>query len=170
MHNPWGGENNGRYSTGLTMTPDSRRGAYNSWCNMKQRCLNPNNHKYARYGGRGIKICEEWMTIEGFYAWAKPLGFGKGMSIDRIDNDGDYCPENCRVVTIEKNSRKKSTTKLSMADANYIREKYNDGEDMYDLALAYGVTHGTIWFIVKNKTHVKEGACSTGIKSSSWQC
>jgi hypothetical protein len=73
---------------------------YRALKNMLQRCLNPNNKNYSRYGGRGITVCLEWSSNpEVFVNWAYENGWRKGLHIDRRDNDLGYCPMNCRVVT-----------------------------------------------------------------------
>lgn len=75
---------------------------YDTWRNMKKRCNNPNTTEYNRYGGRGIKICKEWATdFQRFYDWAISNGYKEGLTIDRINNDGNYEPDNCRFVTMK---------------------------------------------------------------------
>lgn len=69
------------------------------WRNMKDRSYNINNKRYPHYGGRGIKVCEEWQKYEPFRDWANESGYEVGLSLDRINNDGDYAPSNCRWAT-----------------------------------------------------------------------
>lgn len=83
---------------------DSNTRLYNIWGCMKQRCCNPRNPRYGRYGGRGIMVCDEWLhSFEKFKEWSISNGYEDGLQIDRIDNDGNYEPNNCRWVTREKN-------------------------------------------------------------------
>jgi len=91
---------------------------YLVWMEMKQRCINPNNKSYQNYGGRGIRICNEWMNYQAFHDWAMSIGYKEGLSIDRIDNDGDYKPSNCRWVSRYIQSR--NTRKNRMLTFNGV--------------------------------------------------
>ena len=76
---------------------------YNIWHKMKQRCLNSNHIHFKNYGGRGIAVCDEWREdFKAFYDWAMRNGYADNLTIDRIDNDGNYCPSNCRWVTAKQ--------------------------------------------------------------------
>lgn len=82
---------------------------YQTWENMKSRCYNKKNSHYNRYGGRGITICDEWLEdFTNFYNWAMESGYKDNLTIDRIDNDGNYCPENCQWITFSENSAKRN--------------------------------------------------------------
>jgi len=86
---------------------------YNIWRGMKQRCNYKKGHYYKYYGGRGIKFCDEWEEFLPFYEWAMANGYSDDLTLDRIDVDGNYCPENCRFVsrsTQMANQRSKSNT------------------------------------------------------------
>lgn len=85
---------------------------YNTWQTMIGRCENPNRPKYKDYCGRGIKVCKEWHTAKNFILWALNNGYNPGLQIDRIDNNGNYCPENCRFATPKENSRNRRNTRI----------------------------------------------------------
>ena len=82
---------------------NSKHPLYQRWAGMVQRCRNPNHIGFANYGGRGIKVCERWLNFENFLA---DMGMpAPGESLDRIDPNADYKPENCRWATAAKQSR-----------------------------------------------------------------
>jgi hypothetical protein len=135
---------------------------YRQWCRIKVRC---NNHEDKNYHGRGIKVCENWLSdFTSFYQWAIRNGWQKNLEIDRIDNDGEYSPDNCRFVTKDINSQNRSTSKRWVIDGIVF--------DCARLAGEYfGVSGGTInnWckgryrFKKRYFTPPKEG-CSAYLK------
>ena len=102
---------------------------YDIWGNIKGRVLNPKNKRYTDYGGRGITICEEWLDIHNFYDWAMSNGYSDELSIDRIDNDGNYCPENCRWVNSSIQNRNKRISKNNTS--GYKGVSYNKSRGKY---------------------------------------
>ena len=88
---------------------------YSTYTDMKQRCLNSNNKRYHRYGGRGIKICDEWLNdISVFYEWAMNNGYEDNLTIERINNDGNYEPSNCTWITLSEQTKNRDTSNMGV--------------------------------------------------------
>lgn len=104
---------------------------YGIWANMKDRCFNEKHKSFERYGGRGIVVCEDWKNdYSGFRDWSLNNGYKQGLSIDRINNDGNYEPNNCRWATRSQQQMNKSNTRYIDCDGGRISlrefaEKHN---------------------------------------------
>lgn len=97
-----------RVKDALTKHGYAKSRLYNVWALMKDRCYNERNKYYKDYGGRGIKVCEEWRcSFESFQEWAHNNGYKEGLSIDRVDVNGCYEPDNCRWATAKEQARNK---------------------------------------------------------------
>ena len=108
---------------GLTKHP-----LYDTWRNMIKRCTNPKDRGYKNYGGRGISVCMEWLDVKNFIQWAEPT-YIEGYTLDRINNDGNYEPSNCRWAdrTTQALNKRKAITNTSGivgADFNKNEGKY----------------------------------------------
>ena len=125
---------------------------YGVWCAMKARCHNKNDKAYLNYGGRGIKVCERWQGINGFKRFMEDMGYRpKGLTLDRIDNDGNYEPSNCRWVNRNQQVHNRRTYGqsgykgvfsyqgkwLAQLSSNYKSVYLGIFEDIEQAALAY---------------------------------
>lgn len=90
----------------------SKTKLYAVWKTMKYRCSNKNNHKYKNYGAKGITVCDEWFDYENFKLWAYSNGYKEGLSIDRINVNGNYEPNNCRWVDMKTQQRNRTNNKM----------------------------------------------------------
>jgi hypothetical protein len=89
---------------------------YSRWCGILNRCYRVSEHQYPAYGGRGIRTCDEWKNdFDNFYNWAINNGFSPELSIDKLDDNWHYCPENCRWATIEQQLESKYNNRMILA-------------------------------------------------------
>lgn len=91
---------------------ESKTRLYRIWNKMKQRTMNPKSSRYHYYGEKGIKVCEEWLNYETFRDWSLKNGYNDSLTLDRIDVNGDYCPENCHWVDWETQQNNKSNNRM----------------------------------------------------------
>lgn len=133
---------------GLSKTP-----IYKVWKAMKARCYRKTDKRYSRYGLRGITVCNEWIDNPSlFIEWANKNGYKQGLTIDRMDNSGNYEPANCRFVSIATNNRNSSNTHLNESDIEKIKELHSNGMMQIEIAPMFGITQQTVSKIVNNKT------------------
>lgn len=121
------------------------RRLYQVWRAMLQRCYDKNGREYHNYGGRGIEVCESWRDdgFDAFYEWATSNGYKPGLTIDRIDTDGGYSPENCRWISNERQQNNKRT--------NTVLTYHGETHSMKDWSRILGISYSTIRYHVKVK-------------------
>ena len=131
---------------------------YSVWIAMKQRCCNEKHISYKNYGGRGIKVCGQWLEsyIE-FKTWAENNGYKDNLQVDRRNNDKGYEPSNCRWITRTENMRNSRVTKLTWAKVHLIRQIiHNKLCSIKELAGAYNISKSQIQRIVNNSSWQEE--------------
>lgn len=123
---------------------------YHIWGAMIRRCYNTNIHNYHRYGGRGIIVCDEWKNdFQKFYNWAIKNGWQKGLTIERKNNDGNYCSDNCIFATRKKQANNRSNNHL---------------------IVAFGETKTLVEWSEDSRCKVSRATLSARINSLGWLC
>lgn len=102
---------------------------------MKQRCYYEKHTGYERYGGRGITVCDEWKnSYKAFFKWALANGYNEHLTLDRIDNDGNYEPSNCRWITV----REQAYNRCNQSNTGVVGVYYNEAKNLYEARIRIG--------------------------------
>ena len=131
---------------------------YKCWADMKTRCCNPKSKWYDHYGGRGITVCSEWMRFEPFAEWAFSHGYADDLTIDRVDNNKGYCPENCKWSTQHEQSMNK---RHLPSKTGYVGVRKIKGGFSAE-ATRYGVYHYIGYFKTADEAHIAREAYLRG--------
>lgn len=115
---------------------------YRIWHRMKQRCYDLNSSDYIRYGGRGISICPEWIGFESFHLWAINNGYADNLTIERKNNDFNYCPENCEWIPLELQARNRRD--------NHLVEFKGETKTLAEWSEIYGIGSSLIRYRLKH--------------------
>lgn len=146
-------------SCGCTNKIDGRRNErlFKIYLSIKQRCYNNKSASYKNYGGRGIVMCNEWLEdYLNFKDWSLNNGYEENLSIDRIDNDGNYCPENCQWITLSENVTKSTLNNpRKKPKENYIfvnneTKQYYLVDNINRFCKENGLNSGTVTVVISN--------------------
>lgn len=133
---------------------------YHKWRGMLDRCNNPNSRQYKYYGARGISVCDAWKNdFTAFRAWAETSGYVGGLSIDRIDVNGDYSPGNCRWVSMTEQQKNKTS--------NIIITMDGESKTLADWSKRYGIPYATAWARIRVHGWTPERALKTPLRNIS---
>ena len=136
---------------------------YNSWKHMKERCNNPSCRDYRHWGGRGITVCEAWNSdFLAFKEWALANGYEEGLTIDRVNNDGNYEPSNCRWATKKEQSNNKR-------DLHYITYK-GETKTLSEWSVITGVAVTTLYMRLTAYGWSIEKSLETSVQRRSKKC
>lgn len=137
---------------------DNTTRLYKIWTTMKSRCLSPEFAKYKDYGGRGIKICDDWINnYSAFKEWAMNNGYADNLSIDRINNDGNYEPSNCKWSTGKEQCRNRRT--------NHLITYNGKTQCLTEWAEELGINRGVLFARINNRHWSIEKAFTTPVIS-----
>lgn len=145
------GRGRGKWTHGLSRENGKHTRLFRAWLDMRGRCDNPRLRSYASHGARGITYCSEWQAFERFVADMAPHP-GEGWTLERIDNDGNYEPDNCKWATQTQQNRNQRRTKLDEDKVAEIRRLKAKGYSYGRMAAMYGVARSTIQGVVEYRT------------------
>jgi len=134
----------------VTIHGDSKTRLFGIWQHMNQRCNNPKSHAYSEYGGRGITVCKEWADYSTFKKWSIENGYTDELSIDRIDNDMGYYPENCRWAT--KSTQQRNTRSHKKSSSIYKGVSFIQKDNSYQVAI---YVEGKHYYLGRYKSEIE---------------
>lgn len=137
-----------------TITKENKR-IHQCWTNMKTRCNNSNYKKSHRYKERGITVCKEWENFTNFLKWSVSSGYKENLTLDRIDNDKGYSPDNCRWVTNTENIRNSSATKLNKDKILLIKKLRKENVSTKEISIMFSISQRQVYNII-NDRHWRE--------------